>query len=165
MSKYFVSDEPIPVREWDDPHRVSDQLPNVIWVRSKMDVKTKGAVTSEMFAMTKENTMEARLGQNETALLVHNIVKWGGPDLDAIPCTRANIEKLDPTEPHIARVLEVIAERNKSPKAPPASSTSGTSSSAGATDSSTPTAAIESRSAHGRRMSRLPIVSAGDPET
>jgi hypothetical protein len=121
MSRYFVTDAPVAVPEWeDDPSIISSTKPNVIWVKAKMDVTTKGKVTSELFTMGKDNSLEARLGANETALLVHNIVRWDGPDFEGMPCTPDNIRKLDPTEPHVARVLEVIATRNAPPKSPKA---------------------------------------------
>lgn len=139
MSRYFVTDAPIPIFEWDDdPSIISDTKPNVIYILSKMNVSVKGRVTSELFTVGKAGDLEARLGANETALLVHNVVKWEGPDFDGVPCTPDNIRKLDPTEPHIEKVLEEIAERNKAPKAPKASATTSTSMSAGAIDLPTP---------------------------
>ena len=138
MSRYFVDAAPIAVPEWDeDPSIISDRPPNVIWIKSKMDVATKGKVTSEMFTLGKDSQLEARLGSQELALLIHNIVKWEGPDFDRVPATRENIMRLDPTEPHIAKVLEVIAERNKSPKAPKGSAIDSTSTNNGAIDSIT----------------------------
>lgn len=135
MSRYFVTDAPVPVYEFDAAEVLTDAKPNVIWIKPKMDVATKGKVTSEMFSMGKGGELEAKLGANETALLLHNVVRWEGPDFDAVPCTPENIRKLDPTEPHVAAVLEAIAERNKSPKVQRASATPSTSTNAGATDS------------------------------
>lgn len=139
MSRYFVTDAPVAVPEWDDdPSIISDTKPNVIWVKSKMDVETKGKVTSEMFTMGKAGELEARLGANETALLVHNVVRWEGPDFEGVPCTPDRIRKIDPTEPHWAKVLEVIAERNKAPKSPKALADTSTSTSAGSIGLTTP---------------------------
>lgn len=121
MSRYFVTDAPVAIPEWDDdPSIISTTKPNVIWIKAKMDVETKGRVTSELFTMGKDSQLEARLGANETALLVHNVVRWEGPDFEGVPCTAERIRKIDPTEPHWAKVLEVIAERNKAPKSPKA---------------------------------------------
>lgn len=135
MSRYFVTDSPVPIPEFDPSEVISDAKPNVIYIRPKMDVATKGKVTSEMFTLGKDNSLEARLGSNELALLIHNIVRWEGPDFDGVPCDAAHIRTLDPTEPHVAKVLEAIAERNKSPKAPKASATTSTSMSATPIDS------------------------------
>lgn len=129
MPKYFVSDAPVAIPEFDPSAVISDVAPNVIYIKAKMDVATKAKVTSEMFSLGKGGDLEARLGANEMALLIHNIVRWEGPDLGSVPCTPENIKKLDPTEPHIAKVLEEIATRNRSPKAPKASATSDTSTS------------------------------------
>lgn len=140
MSRYFVDADAVPIPEWDDdPTIISDRLPNVIYIRSKMSVGVKAKITSEMFswnATSKE--LESRFGENETALLIHNIVRWTGPDFDGVPCTRDNIIRLDPTEPHIVAVSEAIAERNAPPKSPAASATPSISTNAGPTDSITP---------------------------
>lgn len=141
MSRYFVNDDLVPVPEWDDdPTIISDRMPNVIYIRSKMSVGMKAKVSSEMFVWNHDRKqLESRFGENETALLIYNIVRWSGPDFDGVPCTRANIVQLDPTEPHIARVLEVIAERNAPPKPPTESLTNNISTNDGSTDSSIPT--------------------------
>src|SRR5678815_5797896 len=104
MSK-FVDKTPIAVPEWDDDGTIiSDRPPDVIWIRPKMNVMIRGLVTSEMFGMSKGMDLEARLGANETALLIHNIVRWEGPSFEGRPCTRANIEELDPTDPHLSLI-------------------------------------------------------------
>lgn len=136
MSRYFVTDLPVAVFEFDVTDVLCDTPPNIIWIRAKMDVATDAKVKSELFKLAGDNkTMEAHLGENQLALLVHNIVKWEGPDLGHIPCTPDNIRKLDPTEPHIALVLEAIASRNKRPDGPsPKSATASTSMNAGGLD-------------------------------
>jgi hypothetical protein len=141
MSRYFVTDAPIPVREFNPDEVVSDTRPNVIYVRARMDVETAGKVSSELVSIGADGkTVEAHLGANQTALLIHNIVRWEGPDFDGVPCDAAHIRTLDPTEPHIALVLEEIAERNKRRESPNGRSpaTGSTSTSAGSTGSSTP---------------------------
>jgi hypothetical protein len=156
MPKYFVDSAPVAVPEWDDdPNIISDRPPNVIYILPKMSVEIKGRVSSEMFGLTKDNQMEARLGQNELALLIHNIVRWEGPDLSSVPCTRANISRLDPTEPHIARVLEEIAQRNKSPKAPKESAITNLSTKNGATDLITQEPSVSLPLGNGLPRSRL----------
>lgn len=132
MPKYFVTDPPVPVWEFDPAETLSDVQPNVIWIKSKMDVATAGKVQSELFTFNKEGGgMEAHVGENQTALLIHNIVRWEGPDLGGVPCTPEKIRTLDPNEPHIAAVLEEIAGRNKKRASPnpklPASTNGATS--------------------------------------
>lgn len=123
MSRYFVTDPPAPVYEFE-PGSMLDAsgqpaTPNVIFIKSKMDVATDAKVKSELVTMGADNkTVEMRLGENQLALLIHNIVRWEGPDLDSVPCTPANIRALDPTEPHIVLVLDEIARRNKRPDSP-----------------------------------------------
>lgn len=134
MSRYFVTDPPVAVYEFDSGEIISDTPPNIIYIKPKMDMATDSKVKSELLTLGADNkTMEARLGANSMALLIHNIVKWEGPDLGAVPCTPDNIRRLDPTEPHIARVLEEIAVRNKRPVSPnPKPNGASTSASAGA---------------------------------
>lgn len=119
MSRYFVTDPPVPVYEFDPAAVISDTPPNVIWIKARMDVETRGKVTSELLQLgADQKTVEFKAGANELALLVHNVVRWEGPDLSGVPCTPEQLRRLDPTEPHIAKVLAELAERNK-PKAAP----------------------------------------------
>lgn len=138
MSRFFVTDAPVPVYEFDPSEVLSDKAPNVVWIKARMDMATRGAVSSELVRLDKDSKeLEARLGDQELALLIHNIVRWEGPDFvdeqgRPIPCTPDNIRKLDGGDPFIAEVLEEIARRNpirKSPKKEPA--TPSTSMSAG----------------------------------
>jgi hypothetical protein len=143
MSRYFVTDPPVPVYEFDPADVISETPPNVIYIKSKMDVATDAKVKSELVTMGADNkTVEMRLGENQLALLIHNIVRWEGPDLASVPCTVANIRALDPTEPHIVLVLDEIARRNKRPDSPnpklPAGSTFGKSGAAGSIGSDQP---------------------------
>jgi hypothetical protein len=126
MSRYFVTDPPVPVYEFDPTAVISETPPNVIYIRAKMDVATDAKVKSELVTMGADNkTVEMRLGENQLALLIHNIVRWEGPDLSSVPCTVANIRALDPTEPHIVLVLDEIARRNKRPDSPNPKSAAG----------------------------------------
>ena len=118
MSRYFVNDPPVPIAEFDPDVAITDQPPNVIWIKPRMDIETRGKVQNEMLVLGKDNKPEIRVGENGLALLIHNIVKWEGPDFDAVPLTRANIAKLDPNEPHIAAVSAAIAERNQAAASP-----------------------------------------------
>jgi hypothetical protein len=129
MSRYFVTDPPVPVYEFDPADVISETQPNVIYIRAKMDVATDAKVKSELVTMGADNkTVEMRLGENQLALLIHNIVKWDGPDLKDVPCTVANIRALDPTEPHIVLVLDEIARRNARPPSPNPKSAAGSTS-------------------------------------
>jgi len=133
MSRYFVNDPPVPVYEFDPNVVITDRAPNIIWIKARMDVETRGKVQNEMLVLGKDNKPEIRVGENGLALLIHNIVKWEGPDFDAVPLTRANIAKLDPNEPHIAAVSDAIAEHNKAAPSPnPPSDAANTSMSGGA---------------------------------
>lgn len=119
MSRYFVDDPPVAVYEFDPDETISDTPPNIIWIRGKMDAGTAAKVKSELFGIAADGrSAEMYAGNSELGLLLHNILRWEGPDLGMIPCTPENIRKLNPNEPHIARVLEEIAERNKATPSP-----------------------------------------------
>jgi hypothetical protein len=121
MSKYFVTDPPVAVLEYDD-----QTTGNVIWIKPKMDVETRGRVRSELAQLGEDGkTPIMQAGAEQTALLLHNIVRWAGPDLDSTPCTPANIRRIDPTEPHIEKVLNQIGERNKKQASPNPKSPAG----------------------------------------
>lgn len=136
MSRYFVNDPPAPVYEFDPDATLSEAAPNIIWVKSRMDVETDARVKSELVTLGADGkTPEIHTGAHSMALLVHNIVRWEGPDLSMVPCTAENIRRLDPSEPHLQRVLEEIARRNTRRAAPnPKSPTPTGSSSAGPAD-------------------------------
>lgn len=124
MSRYFVNDPPFPIFEFDASEIISDAPPNVIYIKSRMDVETRGKVKSELVKLAKDGTTpEIQIGQNETALLLHNIVRWSGPDFDGVPCDAAHIRTLDPNEPHIEKVLAAINDRNLKKAAPNPKST------------------------------------------
>jgi len=123
---------------------VSDEQGNVIYVREKMDVKTKGLVSDALASLSSdvmdgsgEGDIALRLGSHNCVLLVHNIVAWEGPAFvdargRAIPCTREWIERLDPDEPLVDKVLGEINTRNVRPESPdPNSPTPGGSMNAG----------------------------------
>lgn len=119
MSKYFVDDEPVPIYEFDPESMISDKAPNVIWIRPRMNVEIDGRVKSELLKLGADGkTPEVHVGAQQMALLIHNIMRWSGPDLGNVPCTPQIIRKLDPTDPHIEKVLEAIAERNRRRESP-----------------------------------------------
>ncbi len=99
----FVKKETVPVADGD----------NVIHIKAKMDFGTRQSVLGE--AMRFEFEGGARrmdLGAYNKALLVHNIVKWEGPDFKGVPCTPENILALDPNEPLVKKVQQELAARN-----------------------------------------------------
>jgi hypothetical protein len=119
MSRYFVNDPPVPIYEFDSSEVISDTPPNIIFIKSRMDVETRGKVKNELIGLAKDGTTpEIKVGANETALLIHNIVKWAGPDFDGVPCDAVHIRTLDPNEPHIEKVLAAINTRNLKKAAP-----------------------------------------------
>jgi len=136
MSRYFVNSTPVAVFEFDVTNVFSEQAPNIIWIKSKMDLQTQAAVQSELLKLGADNkSIEAHLGSNVMALLIHNIVHWEGPDFDGVPCTPATIRTLDPQLPLLELVIEEIARRNKRTPSPnPKSAGVSTSASAGAAD-------------------------------
>jgi hypothetical protein len=105
---------------------ISEETPkgtNTIYICSKMDYGTKNKVIGEA-ARISGDAPEVDVGAYQTALLVHNVRGWEGPDFKdehgrPIPCTRANIEALDPDDALVGRVLEEIAARNPAPSADP----------------------------------------------
>jgi hypothetical protein len=136
MSRYFVHDQPVPIYEFDADTVISETPPNIIWIKAKMDMATDAKVKSELMKLGSDNkTLEAHLGENQMALLIHNIVRWEGPDFAGVPCTPENIRTLDPTEPHLTLVLDAIAERNRRTPGPsPKSAGVNTSANVGASD-------------------------------
>jgi len=136
MSRYFVTDPPVPVYEFDPAEVLSETPPNVIYIRAKMDVATDAKVKADVVKIgADDKTIERHIGLYQLALLIHNIVRWDGPDLASVPCTPEQIRALDPTEPHLVLVLDEIARRNKRPDSPNpkpvAGSTSGKNGAAG----------------------------------
>ena len=127
----------------DERVPVSDDAGNVMYIKPKMDVKTKGRVTDALAAISslgesgEDPEVALNLGSQNCVLLVNNVVAWEGPafadDKGArIPCTREWIERLDPDEPLVGLVLAEINRRNVRPTSPdPNSPTASGSTSAG----------------------------------
>jgi hypothetical protein len=146
MSRFFVTDPPVAIYEFNPAEVVSDKAPNIIWIRARMDVQTRGKVSSELVKIGKNGEgIEGHLGDNEMALLLHNIVRWEGPDFvdeatgQPVPCTPERIRTLDTADPFIARVVDEIGERNQKRKSPnPKSVTASGSMSAGEAGSTAP---------------------------
>ena len=106
---------------------------NTVYIKAKMSAGTKALLEDEIKASgtTRRKNGEETIddaemrgfGSYEMLLRIHNIVAWEGPDfVDAdgkpIPCTRANIMRLDPTDPLYELVGERIGELNKKMDSP-----------------------------------------------
>jgi hypothetical protein len=115
----FVTDERIPIVEFDPSEVISNTPPRTIWIRAKMNVGVRNRVTGKMVKFGPNGKeVELDLGENLNALLEENILAWEGGDFDGVPCTKENIRKLDPTDPFIDRVADEIAKRNKPKESP-----------------------------------------------
>lgn len=106
---------------------------NTVYIKAKMsagtkalledEIKTSGAVRRKEGEDTIDEAALSGFGSYEMLLRVYNIVAWEGPDfMDAegkpIPCTRANIMRMDPTDPLYELVGERIGELNKKRESP-----------------------------------------------
>jgi hypothetical protein len=104
----FVSDERVPV--------TIDGV-NIVYVRPKMDFGTQQKVWGEMAKLRLtggdgDNDLMANLGIYNLMLMRHNILGWEGPAFTGVPCIPRNIERLDPDEPLVEKVLEELNRRN-----------------------------------------------------
>ena len=108
---------------------------NTVYIKAKMSAGTKALLEDEIKASgtgrvrggdaPDEDIEMSGFGSYGMLLRIHNIVAWEGPDFtDAsgkpIPCTRANIERLDPDDPLVEAVREEIGKRNQRRRAPEA---------------------------------------------
>src|SRR4051812_26482923 len=139
MSRFHIDpNERVDIAEFEPDELVSDARPNVITIRARMSVDIAGRVSSELARMGADNKAEIRLGEHTTALLLHNILSWRGPDFDDLPCTPDNIRALPSasSDPFIEKVVNAIGERNKRRESPNARSAAmlPTSASAGGID-------------------------------
>jgi hypothetical protein len=138
MSRFHIDpNERVDIAEFEPDELVSDARPNVITIRARMSVDIAGRVSSELARMGADNKAEIRLGEHTTALLLHNILSWRGPDFDDLPCTPDNIRALPSasSDPFIEKVVNAIGERNRRRESPNARSAAmlPTSASAGET--------------------------------
>jgi hypothetical protein len=100
---------------------------NTIYILPKMDLGTRNRLMDELAHIEQAAgsasapSMAFALGRYMTALAVANIVAWEGPAFEGVPCSEANIRRLDADEPLVDMTLEEIGKRNpldrKSPKA------------------------------------------------
>ena len=100
---------------------------NTVYIRAKMDMATRDAVMNEIREVRKSDKAsktndeggELRgYGAYHLALLHHNVLAWDGPDFAGVPCTRANIDRADPTEPIWELVADEIGKRNERAESP-----------------------------------------------
>ena len=121
--KFFVSDELVAIREFEETVYDDDGnelAPNIIYIKEKMNVKTRHKVAGSMFKIAGSGDVEVEIdiAANRMALLVNNIERWEGPDLYDLECNEENIGKFDPDDPFIKRVMPEIVERNKTQESP-----------------------------------------------
>jgi hypothetical protein len=150
MSRFHIDpNERVDVIEFEPDDLVSDARPNVITIRARMSVDIAGRVSSELARMGADNKAEIRLGEHTTALLLHNIVGWRGPDFDELPCTPENIRALPSasSDPFIEKVVNAIGERNKRRESPNARSAAIVPTSASAGETACVTSAPDERAA------------------
>lgn len=102
---------------------------NTVYIRPKMPFGVQQKVVSAMTQMRADadamNGVDATLdwGAYNMALMRYNILGWEGPAFQdeagrPVPCTPANIERLDPDEPLVDKVLEEIQRRNTKQASP-----------------------------------------------
>lgn len=94
---------------------------HTVYIRAKMSGKVRAAVQDEMRArgFRKDEDVEvAGMGSYRLALLIHNIVRWEGPEFEGVACTRQNIERIDPSEDLWEQVAEEIGKRNEPKESP-----------------------------------------------
>ena len=125
MSRFFVeASEREPIYEFDPNEVISDQPPNVIWIRPRMSIGVRSKAQSAAYNLTKGGEIEADFSKNMMAVAQFNILDWDGPDFvdektgKKRPCTPENIARLPGGDPFIARVLDEIAKRNAPAKSP-----------------------------------------------
>lgn len=105
---------------------IPDDEQNVVWIRRKMDLGTRNRVQDALMSFEgvdqagRFHSMNVNLGQQNTILLQHNIVRWEGPKFRdevgmPVPCTPAMIETLDPDDALVDAVLERINALNAKP--------------------------------------------------
>lgn len=115
--------ERVPVYEFDPNEVISDEPPNIIFIRPKMDYATQKRVGTAGYKVgLKGKEDEFDVADNLIALMTFNIVGWSGPLFDGVPCTKENIQRLDPDQPVVEKALEEISRRNSkaspNPKSP-----------------------------------------------
>lgn len=107
---------------------------NTVYIRAKMDMATRDAVKDEIRLSGQGVNAEGEIrgfGTYHLALLHHNVLAWDGPDFAGVPCTRANIDRVDPTEPIWEQVAAEINQRNQRPESPDPNSPAPTGSTDG----------------------------------
>lgn len=97
---------------------------NTVYIRAKMDAGTLALVQDAVQARQEgDGSAIVGIGTYRLLLLAHNILAWEGPDFRdesgaPVPCTRANISRLDPTTPLFEAVGAKIGELNAAATVP-----------------------------------------------
>jgi len=94
---------------------------HTVYIRAKMSGKVRAAVQDEMRArgFRKDEDVEVSgMGSYRLALLIHNIVRWEGPEFEGVPCTRENILGIDPQDALWEAVADEIGKRNEPKESP-----------------------------------------------
>jgi hypothetical protein len=159
MPMFIDPTDRVAVYEFDPAEVISDQPPNIIFIRPKMDYATTKKVGTAGFKLgsaSKEHELD--IAENLIAMLTYNIVGWSGPDFDSVACTPENIRRLDPDQPIVEKTLDEITRRNTKASPNPKSAGINGSTSAGDTDSSTPQESVSLQLA--TTPSRSPLQSA-----
>lgn len=103
----FVSEERV---------RVSLDDRDAIYIRPKMSFaqreRAEDAVRAISGTVGGAASVAVNIGAYRIALLHINVLDWEGPSFQGVKCTPENIDRLDPDEPLIERVMEEIANRN-----------------------------------------------------
>lgn len=127
-----------------DRHPVTVDGVNTIFVRPKMPFGIRQKVLSAVAKLSTTGDTGAGeadasfdIGAYQTALMINNIVGWEGPEFEdaatgkIIPCTPANILRLDADEPLVEQVLEEIERRSNLKGSPDPNSPTPTGSTSG----------------------------------
>lgn len=110
-----------------DEKDITSEL-DVMFIRPVMDFGTRQKVIGSAAKVTPKKAdkrksraerkkeaatdMAIDVGAYQFALLFHNLIGWQGPSFVNVPLTQGNVERLNPTDPLVAKVLEEIGERN-----------------------------------------------------
>jgi len=99
----FVPTEPVPV--------VSGAY--TVWIRPRMGLDLRNKVRDVVFQLTPgaggEVEVTRHLNEYNTALLIHNIVRWEGPGLP--PLTPEAVRSLDPSDPEAVALVDAVLAR------------------------------------------------------
>jgi hypothetical protein len=101
---FFIENKPV---------GVSDDNGNTIYILARMGIGDEAKVSADFVGLGGR-----AINAYQLALLRHNVLRWEGPDFEnddgkTIPCTRENIDRLQPDLPLVKATLERIGELNR----------------------------------------------------